>query len=43
MLGADLLSRILVSPGELSVGIITALIGTPLLMSLIRRNAVNDA
>lgn len=43
MLGADLLSRILVSPGELSVGIITALIGTPLLMSLIRRNTVNDA
>lgn len=43
MLGADLLSRILVSPGELSVGIITALIGTPLLMSLIRKNAVNDA
>lgn len=42
MLGADLLSRLLVAPGELSVGIITALVGTPLLMSLVRRNAVKD-
>lgn len=42
MLGADLLSRLLVAPGELSVGIITALVGTPLLMSLIHRNAVTN-
>ena len=42
MLGADLLARILVAPGELSVGIITALVGTPLLMSLVHRNAVKD-
>ncbi|QWW19666.1 iron ABC transporter permease [Schaalia sp. 19OD2882] len=39
---ADLVARVAVAPGEMSIGVITALLGAPLLMLLIGRDARND-
>jgi iron complex transport system permease protein len=37
LISADVLSRLLVRPGEIQVGVITALIGVPALILLVRR------
>ncbi|MCG0239709.1 MAG: iron ABC transporter permease [Firmicutes bacterium] len=37
LLGADILGRVLARPGELPVGIVTALLGAPFLIALARR------
>jgi iron complex transport system permease protein len=36
---ADILARLIVSPGELQVGVVTALLGAPVLIALARRTA----
>jgi iron complex transport system permease protein len=40
LLGADVLGRVLVRPGELEVGIVTALIGAPVFIALVRRTRI---
>jgi iron complex transport system permease protein len=40
--GADVLGRILVRPGEIDVGIITALIGAPFFIYIVRRRKVRE-
>jgi iron complex transport system permease protein len=40
VLAADVLGRIVVRPGELQVGIVTALIGAPVLVALVRRRRI---
>lgn len=42
LLGADVLGRLLVRPGELQVGIITALIGAPFFVLLVRRRTLAE-
>jgi len=42
LLGADLLGRVLTAPGELQVGIMTAVIGAPVLILLVRRTKVSE-
>lgn len=43
LVGADILSRVLVAPAELPIGIITAILGAPVFLSiLMRRRAVVD-
>ena len=40
LLGADIIGRLVVRPGELSVGIVTALIGAPIFIMMVRRRRV---
>jgi iron complex transport system permease protein len=40
LVGADVLGRVLVRPGELEVGIITALVGAPVFIALVRRTRI---
>ncbi len=40
LLAADVLGRVVVLPGELSVGIVTALVGGPVFIALVRRRRV---
>ncbi len=37
LLAADVLGRVLVSPSELQVGVVTAVLGAPIFVFLIRR------
>ena len=37
LVGADLLARVVVAPGELPIGIITSLLGAPFFLFLLRR------
>jgi iron complex transport system permease protein len=37
MVGGDLLARVIVAPQEMPIGVITAFIGAPVLIVLIRR------
>jgi iron complex transport system permease protein len=37
LLGADVLGRVLVRPAELQVGIVTAVLGAPVFVCLVRR------
>lgn len=37
LLGADIIGRVVVRPGELQVGIVTALVGAPFFVALVRR------
>ena len=37
LLGADVLGRVVARPGELQVGIVTAVVGTPFFVALVRR------
>lgn len=37
LLGADILGRVVVSPGELEVGLVTAFLGAPVFIMLVRR------
>ncbi|WP_162500927.1 iron chelate uptake ABC transporter family permease subunit, partial [Modicisalibacter coralii] len=36
ILGADVLSRLLVAPSEMPLGVITALVGAPVLIAVVR-------
>jgi iron complex transport system permease protein len=40
MLGADVIGRVVISPAELEVGIVTALIGAPVFIALVRRKRI---
>jgi iron complex transport system permease protein len=40
LLGADVIGRVVVRPGELEVGIITALVGAPVFIALVRRTRI---
>ncbi len=40
LLAADVVGRVVVLPGELSVGIVTALVGGPVFIALVRRRRV---
>jgi len=40
LVGADIIGRIVVRPAELSVGIVTAIIGAPVFIALVRRRRV---
>jgi iron complex transport system permease protein len=40
LLGADIVGRVVVSPGELEVGIVTAFIGAPVFIALVRRRRI---
>lgn len=42
LLGADLLGRVVTAPGELQVGIMTAVVGAPVLILLVRRSRVTE-
>lgn len=42
MLASDVLGRVIMRPGEVPVGVITAFVGAPLLVVLIRRNQVRE-
>jgi iron complex transport system permease protein len=37
LLAADILGRLLLQPGELEAGIVTAFLGAPVLIALVRR------
>ena len=43
LVGADLLSRTIVAPAELPIGIITAIVGTPLFISILLREKKQHA
>ncbi|RKR88648.1 iron complex transport system permease protein [Micromonospora pisi] len=40
LLGADIIGRVIARPGEIEVGIVTAFVGAPVLVALIRRTRV---
>ena len=40
LLGADIIGRLVVRPAELGVGIVTALIGAPVFIMMVRRRRV---
>ena len=40
LVGADVIGRVVVRPGELEVGIITALVGAPVFIALVRRTRI---
>lgn len=42
LLGADIIGRVVVRPGELQVGIVTALIGAPFFIALVRRKKLAE-
>ncbi|MEV5960219.1 iron chelate uptake ABC transporter family permease subunit [Kribbella sp. NPDC051952] len=42
LLGSDVLGRIVAQPGELQVGIVTAVIGAPFFIALVRRRKLAD-
>jgi iron complex transport system permease protein len=40
LLGADVLGRVVLAPGELEVGVVTALVGAPVFIALVRRRRI---
>jgi iron complex transport system permease protein len=40
LVGADVIGRIVARPGELEVGIVTAIIGAPVFIALVRRRRI---
>jgi iron complex transport system permease protein len=42
LLGADVLGRVVTSPGEVQVGVVTALIGAPIFIILVRRRKLAE-
>jgi len=42
VLAADVLGRVVMRPGELQVGIVTAVLGAPVLILLVRRARVSQ-
>jgi iron complex transport system permease protein len=43
LVGSDVVGRVVVRPAELQVGIVTALVGAPFLIALVRRRRVVSA
>jgi ABC-type Fe3+-siderophore transport system permease subunit len=41
LLASDILGRVVIRPGEIPVGIVTAFVGAPVLIALVRRNKVS--
>jgi iron complex transport system permease protein len=41
LLASDVLGRIIARPGEIEVGILTAVLGAPVLIALVRRRKVS--
>jgi iron complex transport system permease protein len=41
LLVADVIGRVVLRPGELQVGIVTAAVGAPVLIALVRRSRVS--
>lgn len=41
VLGADIVGRVIARPGEIEVGIVTAVVGAPVLVALVRRRKVS--
>lgn len=42
VLGADVLGRVIARPGEVQVGILTAVIGAPIFIALVRRRTISE-
>ena len=42
LLGADVIGRVVARPGELQVGIVTAFIGAPFFIALVRRRKLAE-
>ncbi len=42
LLGSDVIGRVVAQPGELQVGIVTAVIGAPFFIALVRRRKLAD-
>jgi iron complex transport system permease protein len=42
LLGADVVGRLVVRPGELQVGIVTAVVGAPFFIALVRRRKLAE-
>ena len=40
LLSADVIGRVIIQPGELQVGIVTAFLGAPLFVALVRRRRI---
>jgi iron complex transport system permease protein len=40
LLTADVIGRVVISPSELEVGVVTALIGAPVFVALVRRRRI---
>ena len=40
LLAADVVGRVVIRPGELEVGIVTALVGAPVFIALVRRRRI---
>jgi len=41
LLASDILARVVLRPGELPVGVVTAIVGAPVLIVLVRRQRVS--
>ena len=42
LLGSDVIGRVIARPGEVQVGIVTALIGAPFFIALVRRRKLAE-
>jgi iron complex transport system permease protein len=42
LLGSDVIGRVVALPGELQVGIVTAVLGAPFFIALVRRRKLAD-
>jgi iron complex transport system permease protein len=42
LLGADVIGRVVARPGELQVGVVTALVGAPVFVALVRRRKLAE-
>jgi iron complex transport system permease protein len=40
LLGADVIGRVIIAPGELQVAIVTALLGAPVFIAIVRRKRI---
>jgi iron complex transport system permease protein len=41
LLASDIVGRLVIAPGEIPVGIVTAFVGAPVLIALVRRRKVS--
>jgi iron complex transport system permease protein len=42
LLGSDVLGRVALHPGELQVGVVTAVVGAPFFIALVRRRRLSE-
>jgi iron complex transport system permease protein len=42
LLGSDVLGRVALHPGELQVGVVTAAVGAPFFIALVRRRRLSE-